>query len=630
MSRENYRPDIDGLRAVAVLSVILFHAGFEGFSGGFLGVDIFFVISGFLITGLIKDQVEQRGFSFKAFYLRRARRLLPALLFTTAATLAISCVLLSPLYLEALAASVMASNLSVSNIHFYRQSGYFDTSAIFKPLLHTWSLSVEEQFYLAWPAVMLVCMTRVSARLMPWLVLAAGSVSWLLAERYRVNTSAIFFLAPFRVFEFAIGALVVWLLRWQPRRPMLSELMVLLGLALIAAALLRVDAGRSFSEVNTVLPCLGTALVLHSGRARYAGLLLRNRVAVGIGLVSYSLYLVHWPLIVFLKYNHFEPFSAAERWSVLLYALAGAGLMYHLVEKPLRRRGRTAVAASDRRFVIASVAGLAAVSTLALGVWLDGGLLHRYPESIRTQIRSERIEAHKLYTWARFREHARPFDAGSRRKVLIVGDSQAADFMNVLGENDLLRRDDVRTVQLDRHCQSLITRSAEQFEALGEHDQATCKDYFEAWIQLEDLSRADVVVLAFNWYGRGIPFIGPAVAALRARGVREVVVVGRKSQGYSGPDIVLRYGIDRGAEAFSAAHRNSEAWAANAGIEALPRDFAWIDLMPRVCPAPDACKVFDDQGNILFFDGSHLTPAGARYLGAALLRSGALGFLRHP
>jgi peptidoglycan/LPS O-acetylase OafA/YrhL len=628
VAQDSYRPDIDGLRALAVVSVMLFHAGFETFPGGFLGVDVFFVISGFLITRLIAQQVSEHRFSFAAFYLRRARRLLPALVVTIALTVAASCVLLAPLHLSELADSAVASNFSVSNIYFYRQSGYFDSDAIFKPLLHTWSLSVEEQFYLVWPAILVFLIGRAPGRLTPLLVFSAGGASLLLTEHYRVNTSAIFFLAPFRVFEFALGALMVWIVRAQPRRAWLAEILLSLGLALIVSAVLQGDSKRSFSEVNTVLPCFGAALVIHSGRARYVGWLLRNRLAVGVGLISYSLYLVHWPLIVLLKYDHFEPFSSSEKCLVLLCALGVAGLLYRFVERRFRHRDRTVVVGSDRRFVVACACGIATICAVAIVIRLDGGLLHRYPALVREQIRPDRIEADKLYTWKRFTERAGPFDADDRRKILIVGDSQAADFVNVLGESGLLDKTDVRTIRLDRQCQSLISQSAAQFAALGSEDQATCKDYYARWTDLPDLRRAEVVVLAFAWYDRGIPFIGDAVTALLTRGVRTVAVIGRKSQGYSGVDVILQYGIGNGADRFSAQHRNKIAWSANAEIEALPRRFIWVDPMSQICSTPDACQVFDDAGNILFFDGSHLTPAGAKLLGQRLLRSGSLDFLR--
>jgi peptidoglycan/LPS O-acetylase OafA/YrhL len=622
-----YRPDIDGLRAIAVISVLLFHLGVEAVAGGFLGVDVFFVISGFLITQLIGTQLEQGRFTLREFYLRRARRLLPALLATVALTLAAGCALLGPLYLQGLAASALSANVSASNIYFFRQSGYFDTDALFKPLLHTWSLSVEEQFYLVWPFLLMIGWRWLGPRAALWLALAAGIASLALLQRYRVHTSAIFFLAPFRVFEFAVGASTVWLQRWRPA-PWLAETLTLAGLLLIGAAVLGGDPQRSFSDVNLLVPCIGTALVLYAGPARFAGWLLRQRLMVGIGLISYSLYLVHWPLICLVKYQHFDPFDGVEKAGLALAALVLALALFKLIEQPLRHRHRVSDTLSNRRFVAAAVASVVLTSAASFAVWRDGGWLHRYPLSVREQLRPGLIEQHKAYTWVRFEAQTRPFESDARPKVLVVGDSQAADFVNMLGEIGWLASIDVQTVRLDRHCQSLITRSSEQLAALGAQDRATCERYFHHWRELSDLQRADVVVLAFNWYERGIGQLEHAVDALHARSVRQVVVLGRKSQGYSGSDIVQRFGAGPAAEAHSAHHRNVEAWRANERLAAQQRGrFGWIDTMAHVCPSADVCRVFDDAGRILFFDGSHVTPAGARFLGDALLRAGQLDAL---
>ena len=626
-----YRPDIDGLRALAVLGVILFHAGFEDFAGGFLGVDVFFVISGFLITGLIHAQVLQGRFRLRDFYLRRARRLLPALLATIIGTLGAACFFFAPLHLKDLAASALAASVSVSNIYFHRQSGYFDTDAIVKPLLHTWSLSVEEQFYLAWPAVLMLAMARLPRRWLPGLVAGSCLASWLLTQHFRTHTSAIFFLAPFRAFEFGFGAIMVWLVRFQPRSRLIPEVLLLLGLALILRAVVDGSTQRSFSDVNTVLPCIGAALVIHSGAAARTGWILRNRVAVAIGLISYSLYLVHWPIIVLAKYNHFEPFASAERVGLIAASMAAAAAMYFLVEKPFRRRAAGSDRDRDRRFLAGSIAIGVASMAAACAVWLDDGLLHRFPATIRAQVRPEFIEANKLYTWPRFRAHEVAFDPAAPRKVLIVGDSQGADFVNVLGEVGLLERVATRTVELDRQCQSLITLSQADFLALEPQDQATCRPLFDRWLEAAvELPKADVVVLAFQWYERGIDALPRALRALRDAGARRVAVVGRKSQGFSGADILLRAGTGPAAREYSARHRNTKAFWADAQLAALPRDFIWVDMMSRICTSPTSCEVIDREGNILFFDGSHFTPAGASEIGRRLLEGGALDFMRGP
>ena len=206
-----YRPEIDGLRGIAVLGVLLFHLGVQQLSGGYVGVDVFFVISGYLITRLIRSDVRAGTFTFTRFYVRRTRRLFPALFFTLVLCLVAGCLLLSPGHLENFAGTLIASILSVSNIQFWQQSGYFDLESSLKPLLHTWSLGVEEQYYLFWPWL-LVFLTRRFARHTFAIILIGGICSFCLnLVFYNSSHATIFYLLPFRAFEFAIGALTLWI-----------------------------------------------------------------------------------------------------------------------------------------------------------------------------------------------------------------------------------------------------------------------------------------------------------------------------------------------------------------------------------------------------------------------------------
>jgi peptidoglycan/LPS O-acetylase OafA/YrhL len=212
-----YRSDIDGLRAIAVLSVIFYHFGVKTFSGGFVGVDVFFVISGFLITRLIMDAAGNGTFTFGSFYLRRARRLLPAMLFTIFVSFVLGAVLFTPTHFERLGGSALHGLLSISNFFFWNESGYFDADSAVKPLLHLWSLSVEEQFYFIWPlSVVLLLKIPFSRIVMPVIFVLLGVASWAFTEWcLDVDPSAAFFLLPSRIVEFCLGAIMVWVVGWQ-------------------------------------------------------------------------------------------------------------------------------------------------------------------------------------------------------------------------------------------------------------------------------------------------------------------------------------------------------------------------------------------------------------------------------
>lgn len=349
MNARDYRPDIDGLRALAVLGVVFYHLGFPQLSGGFAGVDVFFVISGYLITKVITSGIEDGTFSFIEFYARRARRLFPALATTVAATFIIGALLFPVQVFELYSKSVVTTLFSVSNIYFWKESGYFDAGKELKPLLHTWSLSVEEQFYFVWPAT-LVLVTKLRR---PWLVpalLVAIFVIGTAAAQYWLafDQSGAFYLAPFRAGEFAIGGMCVWLMRLPRPGWMADEALALTGIALIVWTFVTYSEATPFPGLNALPPCIGAALLIYSGQARYMGRFLDNPLAQGLGLISYSLYLVHWPIIVFYSFWKITPLTTPEKWGIVAVSVALATLQYHFIERPIRwgaRFGRPRLAA---------------------------------------------------------------------------------------------------------------------------------------------------------------------------------------------------------------------------------------------------------------------------------------------
>ena len=337
---DNYRPEIDGLRAVSILCVVFFHLGNVVVPGGYIGVDVFFVISGYLITRNIIDDMSAGKFSLPRFYTRRIRRLFPALLFTITVTFLASALWFPPDALRSEARNVIATLLSVSNIQFWRETNqYFALNAKDVPLLHTWSLSVEEQFYLVWSAGLSAIAALRWQKLVPVVVFTAGVAS-LVACQHRLSYDPVasFYLMPYRIFELSIGALCIWAERWSPPGQVVADLLFSLGLGAILGSAFIFTPATPFPGVRALLPCLGAAFVIFSGaRARFA-VLLNNRLAIGIGLVSYSLYLCHWPILVFARYIFGEPADIADRALLFALSLSVSILMYLFIEKPFRFR----------------------------------------------------------------------------------------------------------------------------------------------------------------------------------------------------------------------------------------------------------------------------------------------------
>tara|TARA_B100001093_G_C26851621_1_gene1025429 strand:+ start:1032 stop:3080 length:2049 start_codon:yes stop_codon:yes gene_type:complete len=340
----NYYKHIDGLRALAVLAVLLTHLDFKLFSGGFIGVDVFFVISGFLITTIIIKELESTNkFSFLNFYVRRIRRIMPALTFTLVISFIFSVWLLNLAKFKVFGGSLATASLSISNIFFYTQAGYFDIFSQSNPLLHTWSLGVEEQFYIFWPILLLVTFKFFRKHFIS-VLLGLFVISLMLNFMYQnKNLIALFYLVQFRAFEFCIGAFIVWLLKFsKDMKNSLLELLCFIGIIFILYSVFIYDSETLFPSYNALLPAIGSALVIYSGSAKYIGLIFRVKPVRFIGLISYSLYLIHWPLIVFFKtYNENIglPFSISlsTKLLVVLLSILIAALMYYFVEQPFRR-----------------------------------------------------------------------------------------------------------------------------------------------------------------------------------------------------------------------------------------------------------------------------------------------------
>lgn len=333
-----YRADIDGLRAIAVLSVVFFHAGLTGFTGGFVGVDIFFVISGFLITSILIRDIEAGRFSLARFYQRRTKRIIPALV---AVWIGVGCFgyfALLPKDLSDLGFSLATSALFISNLFFFADTGYFASASEYKPLLHTWSLSIEEQFYLVWPLA-LFAVWRWLPRRAGMAVVVVMVVASLAYAQIRVSgdPDAAFYLIPSRFWELGLGALLACFMIRHAPGPWVARYASAVGLTLIVGSIAFLDKSVPFPGVAAFPACAGAALVIYGG-ASSEGIAVRClswRPLVFIGLISYSLYLWHWPVFSYMHIVRGEVGIEGAVFGVLL-SLALAVLSWRFIERPFR------------------------------------------------------------------------------------------------------------------------------------------------------------------------------------------------------------------------------------------------------------------------------------------------------
>lgn len=392
-----YRPDIDGLRAVAVLMVLLFHADF-GFSGGYVGVDVFFVVSGFLITGLILKEQRSGTFSLAGFWERRIRRIVPAATCLVAAVLMAGPLLLLPHDLEELAESTIAQQLMLANVYFWRTGGYFGGAAEFKPLLHTWSLAVEEQFYLGLPFLLLVCKGLQKGRLV-LLLCGLGLISFAVSVWGTYShPTATFYLLPTRAWELLAGSILVFCPAPSRFRPWQVDLIAWLGLGGILFAALWYDSSTRFPGPAALLPCLGTVLVIYSNSFRTATVarILSTKALVTLGLMSYSLYLWHWPILVYQRYwlggvlwnwlitpyrNYWlaEVLGVSSRIAALLLSVLIAYVSWKYVERPFRKGG-----SFHSGKTVVSLTFSSSLCLVLFSLWVDNarGLPSRIPDRV--------------------------------------------------------------------------------------------------------------------------------------------------------------------------------------------------------------------------------------------------------
>lgn len=431
-----YRAEIDGLRAVAVLPVILFHAGFQSFSGGYVGVDVFFVISGYLITSIILIEKQAGTFDLVTFYERRVRRILPALFFVMAVCIPFAWLWLTPNNFRYFSQSVFSVTVFLSNVYFWLRSGYFDLASEFKPLLHTWSLAVEEQYYLVFPLFILL-MWKLGRRWIVGLLVVFFGASLALAEWGAYNKpTATFFLAPMRAWELALGSFTAFYFtgRWSPTiSNNAHQILSATGIFLIAFAVFTFGKNTPFPGFYALVPTLGTVLIiLFATPATIVGTVLGSRAFVGIGLISYSAYLWHQPLLAFARNRFGADLNVTLLAGLCLAALGLAYLSWRFIERPFRNRDRIA---RKNLFILAfcctvafglfgaaihlqTIATIAALQQKEGWVFkLDYGKIQKETASIITPLAKQNING------------TFPADAADKVKILILGDSIADDLV---------------------------------------------------------------------------------------------------------------------------------------------------------------------------------------------------------
>ena len=616
-----YRPDVDGLRAVAVLAVLAYHAFPQSAPGGFAGVDLFFVISGFLITGIILDGLKDGSFTFADFYWRRVRRIFPALILVLAFCLALGWLVLLPDEFALLGKHVAAGAGFVSNIVVWREADYFDAAAELKPLLHLWSLGVEEQYYLVWP--LLLFLFRKDARRMLGMMVALTVLSfaanlWLIGER------AAFYLPMTRFWELLVGGLLAHAARTRPAYPNAGAMV---GAGLLALMFGLLHAERDFPGWWALLPVAGTAFLISAGPSAWINSrVLANRAMVYVGLISYPLYLWHWPLLSYARIVHGDEPPAGLRWGLLAASVALSVLTYELLEKKIRFAKLPAIRRVSFTALATCLALLGICGLLALQ-----SRVQPWSASVPLVLDISRASA----DWSYNGDRVIPGD--TEKAVLFFGDSHMQHYWPRIDKLVREHAAPLRTVifKTTGGCAPMpgIERRTQQ-----------CGRFVEEGLKLAQRAEVETVVIAASWVGfvsrpdyykAGDPARTPLkLLAPESAWVLEGFEAELKKLTAAGKQVVLVLSSPRG-DAFdpkSVIERNGMTVQVREPLGRVPRSelarvtspidsrliaiaaaagASVIDPTDYLC-SKAFCPAADESGRPLYRDGSHLRASYVR------------------
>ncbi len=638
-----YRPDVDGLRAIAIVAVVLYHAHVPGFGGGFVGVDVFFVISGYLIIGLLYREFERSGsLSLANFFERRIRRLAPALILVLAVTLVLGLMFLTPINGEqqGLAKSAIATVALVSNLYFARHTGgYFDGPAEAQPLLHTWSLSVEEQFYLFWPLVVLAAgrfaLRRghapkrvIGAALLVLFALSLALSLWLTSSQPQMA----FFSSPTRAWEFAVGGLVFFALHERGTMARHGGVLAATGLLAIGLAVNRFDSSMAFPGYLALLPVLGTAAVIAGCAQAPQALVTRClswRPVVAIGLVSYGWYLWHWPLLAIARVHTLGEIGPLGIATLCLISLALAAMTYRFIETPIR--GKHVALMATRRpafgFGAMAIIGIVALSG-ALGVYAKH-VWPRQPENRAMRDALGDMRKVRGECW-----QARPYSGAllvhpdcdlprenGSPKILVWGDSHASSLIPLVTEFASQHHTSMRIrfmpecPPMQDYSPTLIgvsrSRGCEQFNrdvltevgALRPHGLRSVVIAARWWAYLQTPEAADAARKGMR----------ATLLELQRLGVRVVIAAPVPELPHEAPACLARRSIAAcGVDRRSAEQRRATAMALLEENMAAVSQTRLVDPMVRLCDAAFCSPL--DAGDVLYSDAHHLSEAGSLVL----------------
>ncbi len=611
-----YRKEIDGLRAVAVIPVIFFHAGIKYFEGGFIGVDIFFVISGYLITSILIQDIEKNNFSLINFYDRRVRRILPALFFVMLITIPFAWLWMMPTQMEGYSRSLIASTLFLSNILFWKERNYFEIGVEEKPLIHTWSLSIEEQYYLIFP-IFLFYAWYFGKKKVFWIILLISLISFTLSEwGWRNRPMANFFLTPTRTWELLVGSLTALYLSGQKIKS--NDLLSFLGLLFILLSVFFYDKNTPFPSFYTLLPISGVVmLIIYANDNTLIAKLLGNKSLVKIGLISYSLYLIHQPIFAFYRISPYYKSEIIYFLPLIFIAFLIAMFSWKYVEQPFRDKKKI-----KRKFLfsLSLIFVLTFISFGFTGVKSNGFNKLRFLPSDREFLDVLLLRNYQYVTNRFDQLKNKEWDINKETtNVLIIGDSFAQDIVNSVYEAELNKSLSLKVKEIPASCGNLFIKYNLKEKQMSQTDRKICKksDLFADENFLKDLARAEEVWLVSSWRKWHLKYMKASIENLSELTQAKIKVFGRKDFPNFEPKKYI--GLNKMERANYEDKINDKLLELNYDLALIVGNERFVDIQKMVCEFEKSkCKVFDEDGQIKTWDGSHFTKSGAKWLGKKL------------
>jgi len=647
-----YREEIDGLRCVAILPVIFYHAGLRMFfAGGYVGVDIFFVISGYLITSVIIHECEENKFSLVNFYERRCRRILPALFFILFLNSFVAYFLMLPEQLKEFGETLISILCLSSNVYFsWKDDGYFSQLSDLNPLVHTWSLAVEEQFYFVFP---LLCFFFYRKRTFFYGFILFCAIASLIVCQWGGNISirkinefqmfsqpplASFYLPFGRIWELLIGSFLAFsrsITTTTNRR--YSQLFSFLGLLLILLSIVFFDNRLipPFPNIYTLIPTLGSALIIHFGeQTTFVGYLLSTRFCRWIGLISYSAYLWHQSILAYLRLSSLNLSENLLIICTIVTVFPLSVFSYFLIEQPFRDKKRCS------RQMIFILSGLCAFVTLLMALFLIRTANQRSTIVDDGKATGTDTYLSDLKKYGHWQYVVRDFDKlGAKKKkfstttnsitntrTILIGDSFAQDFYNMIIENQRMKKNDILVYFIFSRCQIYMgNEDRKRFIEPKHHQQCTNKNDIKLALPL--IRQAKTIFLASNWYYWSAERLPTTLKLLNLTKDQQVFIIGPKHFG----DVRPKLYVDKTKEYRLKQYQYPKAKVieVNNLLQKILDKSIYVNVQKLICKGVNqTCPLFTPDGKLISHDGAHLTKYGARFVGNVIFKNKPLNKIK--